>query len=354
MRILILLAFSGLFPFVPQSQEIEHLELLDSSQKASFRGLALVSDNIIWVSGSKGTVGKSLDAGRSWQWFNVKGFESRDFRDIAAFSASEAVIMAVAEPAQILRTEDGGMHWSIVFSDSTKGMFLDAMNFRNSKEGIVIGDPIEGKAFIAVTRDAGKNWKQVLTGNDAVLLAKGEAFFAASGSNVHLYDSNRAFFVTGGTTSRFWDLEFSDTKKRTRPSTVRTTLLPLIQGKETTGANGMLAANGTLFACGGDFNNDKDSTGSFTFSNDKGKTWLKANRAPYGYKSSLCSTKSRFELVACGTSGVDGYDKTSLTWIPISKLSFHVCATAADNKTVYFAGSSGKIGKLKLHKKTGR
>jgi len=348
MKVLILLAFSGLFHFASQSQEKEQLELIDSSQKVSFRGLSVVSDSIIWVSGSKGTVGKSLDAGRSWKWFNVKGFESSDFRDIEAFSASEAVIMAVAEPAQILRTEDGGEHWNIVFSDSSKGMFLDAMDFRNSKEGIVIGDPIDGKAFIAVTRDAGKNWKQVLTGKEAIRLETGEAFFAASGSNVHLYDSNRAFFVTGGKSSRFWDVEFTDSNTGTNLPIARTIALPMKQGKETTGANGMLAANGILFSCGGDFNNDKDSTGSFTFSYDIGKTWLKANRAPAGYRSSLCYTRSRFELVACGTSGVDGYDHNSFSWIPISNESYHVCATAPDGRTIYFAGGKGRIGRLVL------
>lgn len=257
--------------------------------------------------------------------------------------------MAVAEPAQMLRTEDGGENWSVVFTDTTKGMFLDAMDFLNSKEGIVVGDPINSNAYIAVTRDAGKTWKQVLTGNKGLQLESGEAFFAASGSNVHFYNSNRAFLVTGGKTSRFWDLQINETAPTAyKNHTPITVLLPLIQGKETTGANGMLLANGVVFATGGDFNNDKDSTGTFCFSYDEGKTWKNANKSPGGYRSCLAYTRTKFELVACGTSGVDGYDHNSFSWVPISGQSFHVCATAPDGKTIFFAGGKGKIGKLTL------
>ncbi len=45
------------------------LQWLDSSQKGvSFRGLGCAKDGSVWVSGSKGTVGKSTDGGKTWQW----------------------------------------------------------------------------------------------------------------------------------------------------------------------------------------------------------------------------------------------------------------------------------------------
>jgi hypothetical protein len=46
---------------------------------------------------------KSIDGGKTWKWLVVKGFENRDFRDIEAFDAATAIIMAVAEPANILK-----------------------------------------------------------------------------------------------------------------------------------------------------------------------------------------------------------------------------------------------------------
>ena len=132
----------------------QKLEELTSGTKTSIRGISVVDDKIVWVSGSNGTVGKSVDGGTTWEWMPVKGFEKRDFRDIEAFDKNTAIIIAIAEPAHILKTTDGGANWNIVFTDSTKGMFLDAMDFYNKKNGLVVGDPVGGKIFLAYTRAA--------------------------------------------------------------------------------------------------------------------------------------------------------------------------------------------------------
>ena len=50
----------------------------------NFRGLSIVDDYVFWVSGSKGTIGYSLNGGKSMNWVSPKGFEDRDFRDIEA------------------------------------------------------------------------------------------------------------------------------------------------------------------------------------------------------------------------------------------------------------------------------
>jgi hypothetical protein len=54
--------------------------MLTSGTKTSLRGLSVVNDNVIWVSGSHGTVGKSLNSGKNWNWMTVKGFEDKEFR----------------------------------------------------------------------------------------------------------------------------------------------------------------------------------------------------------------------------------------------------------------------------------
>ncbi|HTE13358.1 MAG TPA: hypothetical protein VK645_20405, partial [Chitinophagaceae bacterium] len=65
----------------------QQIELLTTGNKTSIRGLSVVTDKVIWASGSKGTVARSTDSGRTWKWFTVAGFEKRDFRDIEAFDA---------------------------------------------------------------------------------------------------------------------------------------------------------------------------------------------------------------------------------------------------------------------------
>ena len=127
--------------------------MLQSGTRKSFRGLSVINDQVIWVSGSSGTVGRSIDGGLHVDWMTVPGFEKTDFRDIAAFDDQTAIIMAIAEPAVILKTADAGKSWRTVFKDSTKGMFLDAMDFFDAKKGAVIGDPIHGKFFLAITND---------------------------------------------------------------------------------------------------------------------------------------------------------------------------------------------------------
>jgi photosystem II stability/assembly factor-like uncharacterized protein len=88
---------------------------------------------LVWASGSNGTVARSVDGGKTFEWLTVTGYEKRDFRDIEAFDANTAIIMGISEPAIILKTKDGGKSWYKVFEDSTKGMFLDAMDFLNKK-----------------------------------------------------------------------------------------------------------------------------------------------------------------------------------------------------------------------------
>ena len=87
--------------------------------------------------------------------------KKRDFRDIEAFDAATAIIMAIGEPAHILKTTNGGETWQLVYENKTTGMFLDAMEFWNQQSGIVLGDPINGKFFIARTFDEGKTWHEI-------------------------------------------------------------------------------------------------------------------------------------------------------------------------------------------------
>ncbi|MEO6406616.1 MAG: oxidoreductase, partial [Ferruginibacter sp.] len=57
------------------------VKVISSGTKTSLRGLSVVNDRTLWVSGSNGTVGRSLDSGNTWKWIQVKGFEKTDFRD---------------------------------------------------------------------------------------------------------------------------------------------------------------------------------------------------------------------------------------------------------------------------------
>jgi len=80
-----------------QNKNIPDLQLLTSGTPTSIRGLSVVSDEVVWVSGSNGTIGRSTDGGKNWKWMKVRGFEKTDFRDIEAFEAATAVIISSSD-----------------------------------------------------------------------------------------------------------------------------------------------------------------------------------------------------------------------------------------------------------------
>jgi photosystem II stability/assembly factor-like uncharacterized protein len=316
----------------------QKIELLFSGTKTSIRGLSVVSDKIIWASGSNGTVAKSVDGGKTWQWITVKNFEKRDFRDIEAFDKNNAIIMAISEPANILKTTDGGKTWKTVFNDSTKGMFLDAMEFWNRDSGIALGDPINGKFFIIRSFDGGNNWQKIPF-NKLPAADSGEACFASSGTNVRKLDRDEACFISGGIRSRLF---IRDQKID----------LPIIQGKQSTGANSVaisddkkLKGGHHIIVVGGDFSNDTSTEKNCTITNDGGKTWITPTTPPHGYRSCV-EFISKNKLITCGTSGVDISNDEGMHWHLISNESFHVCRKAKKGKAVFLAGSNGRIAKL--------
>lgn len=314
------------------------VEVLTSGIKASLRGLSVVNDQVVWVSGSNGTVGRSTNGGKDWKWFVVKGFEKTDFRDIEAFDGTTAVIMGVGEPGYILRTVDGGASWKVVYENKTRGIFLDAMEFWNEQAGVVVGDPVDGRFWIIRTFDGGSTWRDIPEQYRPVA-DSGEGCFAASGTNIRALDNDEAVFVSGGLSSNVF---IRDKKIH----------LPIIQGKETTGANSIAVwdryrrkGGDQLVVVGGDFNADTSSRLNCFYSKDRGKTWKAPKTSPHGYRSCV-EYLDKKQLVACGLTGVDYTIDNANTWTLISRESFHVCRIAKSGSTVFLAGNGGKVGKL--------
>ncbi len=326
-----------------QTKIIPFVEVLTSGTKTSLRGLSVVSNEIVWVSGSAGTIGRSTDGGKNWKWKKVKGFEKIDFRDIEGFDAVTAVIMSVGEPAYILRTVDGGDSWKVVYENKTKGMFLDAMEFWNEEAGIVIGDPIDRKFFVGRTFDGGRTWKEVPMEHRPVA-DSGEACFAASGTNIRALDNDEAVFISGGVTSNAF---IRDTKIK----------LPILQGRETTGANSIAVWNRfkkkggeRLLVVGGDFNADSLVSQNCAFSINRGKTWNTPRIPPHGYRSCVEYLNKKI-LVSCGPTGVDYTMDNGETWRLLTREGFLACRISKLGSTVYLAGSNGKVGRLVYEKK---
>src|SRR6476620_8589615 len=63
-----------------------------SGSTASLRGISAVSANVVWASGSVGTVLRTLDRGATWQAVGPPGTDTLQFRDIEAFGPNKGVI----------------------------------------------------------------------------------------------------------------------------------------------------------------------------------------------------------------------------------------------------------------------
>jgi Photosynthesis system II assembly factor YCF48 len=314
--------------------------LLPSGRDASFRGLSVVSDKIIWVSGSNGTTGVSTNGGKDWKWITIPGYTKSDFRDVHAFNEREAVIMGVTKPAVILRTTDAGDTWKPVFTDSSD-TFLDAMDFTDD-EGCVVGDPVHGKIFLLCTKDRGLTWGKFMD-SDFDTAAVGEAFFASSGTNLVMNRSKRdrvseiRLLVSGGIQSSVYI-----SGKRSS--------LDLLQGKETTGANSISLNSendNQAFIVGGDFKNDTLEEGNSLLLQINPFLQTKPDIPPHGYRSCVEYVTSRI-LVCCGTSGVDISYDGGKHWKLISRKGFHVCQKSRTGKLVFLAGAKGSLGILQL------
>lgn len=311
------------------------IEILSETKGLSFRGLSVVSDGVFWISGNNGTVGKSINGGKTIEWLIVKGFEKSDFRDIEAFDSKTAIIMAIAEPAYILKTIDGGKSWQLVYENHKKGMFLDALDFdhKSPNKGIVVGDTIDGKIFLLKTSDFGDTWQEF---TEKPISIEQEGCFASSGTNI-VVRKNDNYFVTGGKNSRFFKNGMA-------------VQIPIIQGTETTGANSIAVSENrkNIIIVGGDFSAKNDSIDNCLISKNGGKSFIKSISNPKGYRSCV-EFISKKKAITCGLNGIDISKDKGLNWLNISNESFHVCQKSPNGKVVYFAGANGKVGKMINH-----
>jgi photosystem II stability/assembly factor-like uncharacterized protein len=319
------------------------IKILTEKKGVSIRGLSVPSETVIWASGSKGSVAKSINGGASFEWLQVKGFENRDFRSIHAWDEKEAVIVAVASPAVVLKTYDGGVHWNIVTEILDSNMFLDAIHFKDSLNGWIVGDPIENNIFLLSTKDKGSTWQEVSEAYFKSNVNEGEAFFASSATNMK-HTKDALFMVSGGMSSRLWINGLP-------------ALIPITQGTKSTGANSIAISpdENKLIIVGGDFTKDTVKKDNFLClikqpsKNNNGAAWQLAKKYqnPNGYRSCVEFIDNKL-VVTCGTSGVDISKNGGQNWNLISNQSFHVVQHQPGKKAAFLAGSGGRIGYLTI------
>ncbi|QIJ65764.1 oxidoreductase [Streptomyces sp. JB150] len=325
-----------------------------------FRGLAAVGRDVAWVSGTGGTVLRTTDGGASWRNVSPPGATDLQFRDIEAFDARRAVVLAIGEgeASRVYRTDDGGATWTESFRNTDPRAFYDCMTFFDRRHGLAMSDPVDGRFRILATRDGGRSWT-VLPDAGMPPALDGEAGFAASGQCLVASGPRDVWLATGGA-ARARVLHSAD-----RGLTWTATDTPLPAGDPARGVFALAFRDrdrdrdgdgdrdrdrhgGRLhgLAVGGDYRPDQSAPRAAAHTADGGRTWRPATTAPPAYRSGVAwLPHHRAAALAVGPTGTDLTTDAGRTWRTVDTGSYDTVDCAPD-RGCWAAGEKGRVAQL--------
>jgi len=314
---------------------------LPTGTDAQFRGLSAVNRHVAWVSGTRGTVLRTVDGGRTWQQVGPPDTADLDFRDIEAFDARTAVALSIGngESSRIYRTTDGGRTWTETFRNTEPAGFYNCVAFWDTRNGLAVGDPVEGEFRVLRTADGGRTWTRV---NGLPPALAGEYQFSASGQCVTVAGRKDAWLATGGSTVA----RVLHSADRGRTWTAAET--PLASG-ESAGVNAVAFRDSrTGVAVGGDYRDLDNGTGVLALSRDGGATWRAPATGPAGYRSAVVYHPFLpTVLIAVGPTGSDVSFDGGRHWRQFHDGSFDSVDCTRDG-ACWASGARGAVGALTL------
>lgn len=311
---------------------------------ASFRGLSVVSEKIVWASGTGGTVIKTIDGGKTWKVITVPGAEKLDFRDIEAFDADTAYVLSIGngESSRIYKTIDGGATWKLQFTNKNEKAFFDAIACWSRTFCLAMSDPVNGRFLILSTVDGGSIWKVDSKHSGVPESIEGEAAFAASGTCIIAIAPSPGFLIaTGGNAARV----LRGTRRTDGGISWRAYETPITHGTSGSGIFSIAmsdAKNGVIV--GGNYEKPDGAKDNLAFTTDGGATW-QVGTGLTGYRSGVAYIDKQ-TLVAVGTNGTDMSGDGGETWKKSGDENLNAVA-AKGRKAVWAVGPKGLVVKLK-------
>ncbi|MGB8583605.1 MAG: hypothetical protein WCD47_22495 [Candidatus Sulfotelmatobacter sp.] len=159
-----------------------------------------VDSRVVWAAGTGGTYVVTTDGGKHWKSGVVPGAESLQFRDVQGVSDQIAYLMSIGNNTtdfRIYKTEDGGAHWKIQFTNELANAFYDCFAFWTPDRGIAHSDSVDG-VFPDIRTTNGKSWESIAPNMPPAL--SGEASFSSSGTCITTEGNENAWITTGGST----------------------------------------------------------------------------------------------------------------------------------------------------------
>ena len=157
-----------------------------------------VNSRVVWAAGAGGTYVVTTDGGSTWRSGVVPGAEGLQFRDVQGVSDRVAYLMSIGDNTgdfRIYKTEDGGAHWDIQFTNKTAGAFYDCFAFWSPDRGIAHSDSVNG-VFPDIRTSDGSTWHSIARSMPPALAD--EASFSSSGTCITTEGWQNAWIATGG------------------------------------------------------------------------------------------------------------------------------------------------------------
>ena len=309
------------------------------SEKINCRALT-IDDNKVWYAASDGKYGFiSLDSSANYNGNIAKENFNIEFRSIAQTS-QYIFILSVANPALLYRIAKDGTQSKLVYEENHEKVFYDSMQFFNDKEGIAIGDPTENCPSMIKTIDGGQTWQKI-TCDNLPKLADGEAFFAASNTNLIIKENN-VWMVSGGKKSRvFHSLD--------KGNTWNTFETPIVQGKTMTGAFTADFYDESIgFIAGGNYEKLEQNFQNKAITNNGGKSWkLVAEKKGFGYAScaQYLPNSGGKSIIVVGATGIYYSRNSGKKWKQLAlDKDFYIIRFI--NSTTAIAAGKNKIVKI--------
>lgn len=252
--------------------------------------------------------------------------------------------ISIESPGLGYQIDKKNLDSKIIFRDENSTAFYDALKFINQDYALALSDPGENqKLNITITRNGGYTWSNCNQCADFPELAKGEAAFAASNSNIANY-GKWVWIATGGVKSRIY-------RMKTKSCSWEVFETPFVQGTSSQGIYSLDFYDEHFgVAVGGDYKNQSANQNNIATTTDGGKTWqIQASGANAGYMTCVkFRPKSKGkDLIAVGDQHISFSSDYGKTWKKISdEKNLYVCEWLDEN-TLVFAGKN-KILRMKI------
>ncbi|ASV31881.1 WD40/YVTN/BNR-like repeat-containing protein [Maribacter cobaltidurans] len=302
----------------------------------SIRAIEFLDSNTLAFAGSGGIYG-TVDVPSGKVRTNIMKYDSitPSFRAVG-HTATDFFMLSIGSPALLYKTGESGK-MELVYSEVGETVFYDAMMFWNDREGLAVGDTVDGCMSIIITRDAGQTWNKIPC-SQLPKGSYGEGAFAASNTNIEI-KGNQAWI---GTTSG--SIYHSKDKGKTWESIAT----PMKNDVDTQGIYSIDFYDENLgIAIGGDYTQPEINQGNKMKTVNGGAAWsLIADGENPGYRSCIQfvpNSKGK-GIVAVGFTGISYSSDGGVHWQQLSDEGFYTFRFL--NDSIAFAAGKNRISKL--------